>query len=157
MSVATRSVLVDGRSVFGCSLEAWPDHPLNADGLTSRRFYGRRELDILPLDAIADVEAVPVFVQMGMLVVRCPDCAEKPESELSMVWREGPHLFVCGVCGNAGVDGRWRPCSLPDELDAIETVLSHRPLGTRSMAVGQTPDELRAENRRFGWVVSGEG
>jgi hypothetical protein len=122
-------MILDGQVHFGCSFAAWPDHPVNASGMTMRRLYGSRKLDIPPLASVADVEPLTACVQQGLLVVRCPDCEGKPEEELGFVWRNGPHLFLCGVCGNAAVGQQWRPVAV---LDARP---DHRGPGGREPAV----------------------
>jgi hypothetical protein len=133
-------------------LAAWPDHPLNAQGMTARRFYGSRQLDIPPLSRVADVEPVSAWIQQNMLVAACPDCAENPNHEHGLIWRDGPHLFLCAICGNAAVGKMWRPVQVPANLDAIEAALSCRPVGNRTWTTDQTADDLESENRRFGWV-----
>lgn len=148
----TTTVLIDGRTHFGCTFQAFPDHPLTAQGLTFRRHLGGRGIDVPPLTAVADVEPIPVLVQMSMLVAGCPECAGREDEEQALVWREGPHLMLCGVCGNAGVGKRWRPVALPEQLAEIEAALACRPMGNRSWAPGQAVDDLEAQNRRFGWV-----
>src|SRR4051812_44660269 len=94
----------DGKDHFGCSLAAFPGHPLTADGRTMRRVMARRKLDVPPLSKVADVEPVPVWIQQNELVVSCPDCAGIPDEQPHYVWRDGPYLFLCTVCGNKAVE-----------------------------------------------------
>lgn len=143
--------ILDGLAHFGCSLERLPDHPLNADGFTMRRHLAKRGLDVPPLSHVADVEPLPAWIQQGMLVVSCPECTGSPNEELGFVWRGGPLLYLCQVCGNAAVGKVHRPVVLPADLDAIEAVLGCRPVGNRTWTTDQTVDDLLTENRRFGW------
>jgi hypothetical protein len=139
------ATIVDGEAHFGCSLDRFPDHPLNADGLTMRRLMARRGLDV-----------PPAWIQQGMLVVSCPTCEGTPEGQPHLVWRAGPHRFVCTNCGNADVGHGHRPVVLPEHLAAIEAALACRPAGNRTWVVGEDVDDLLAENRRYGWGVECE-
>jgi hypothetical protein len=141
--------VIDGRALFGCSLAAWPDHPLNGAGFTMRMLAAGRGIKIPPLSAIDETAApLVVWVQQGTAVVSCPTCAENPAEEKAPVWLEGPLLACCMVCGSGGT---WRHVVLPDQWEKIVAALAARPLAGRTWVVGETVEQICAENAQNGW------
>lgn len=148
------SVLLDRLSYFGCPLDAFADHPLTSVGVTMRGVARSRGIEIPRLECAVSIAPLPAWIQQGLLVVSCPTCAEKETEELSVVWRSGPWVMLCMVCGNAATGGAWRPVALPSCLDEIEAHLACRPIGHRTWTVGQSIEEVASDNARFGWANS---
>jgi len=101
---------------------------------------------------VADVEPLRARINHGRWIVDCP----VPEcGGAELVDPDNPR-FWCLSCDNHGMDGRWYPVEFPAERPAIETVLLKRPnAANQNWRPGETVDDLRRENERYG-VVSHE-
>lgn len=99
----------------------------------------------LPAGAIdASVKAY-LYVDKGRLFVRCPWC---PSIEYA---HTDDHRFFCSDCLNAPVKGAPIEVVWPDEFEEGEAVLNRRPdRATRNWLLGETVDDLRAENIAHG-------
>ena len=79
------------------------------------------------------------YVNHGRWVVKC-ECggAEK-------AWEEG--FFMCQSCFNAGHKHQYRKSVFPKDRVKIEELLSLRSLPNRNWLLGETINDLEAENK----------
>jgi hypothetical protein len=101
-----------------------------------------------PLDTIAEGAPPAVaYINLNRLAADCPDgCGAG-----ALVWRDGPHVFMCPQCLNGAIGYRWRRVVLPDDLAAIEAALLARPLPqNRNWSPGEAIDDLLRENAEHG-------
>jgi hypothetical protein len=75
-----------------------------------------------PTKVAGGATAARAFVNHGRWIAWCPDCLHQAEA----VWRGTP-LFWCMACGNASINGLWRPLTWPEDVDAIEARLDRLP------------------------------
>ncbi len=116
------------------------------------RHLGRVRGWVLPsTEDVSDDAPAPAWVERGVWVVSCPDCAGRPDEERHGVWLSGPHLMFCAVCGNRQLDGQWRRVVIPPNRSAIEALLVGRPPSNRNWLPGETTEQLIAENDAYGW------
>lgn len=135
------SVILDGAALYGgrslASYAVWEEH---------RALGMRRGWTVPPMTVVADDKPLPAWIQQGVLVVTCPECAGTQNEELHPVWLDGPYLMFCAVCGNRAADGQWRRVVLPEHLSEIAALLMVRPLEARIWRPDDTLDELAVEN-----------
>lgn len=129
------AVLYGGRSL--AAFVVWEEH---------RALGMRRGWTVPPMTVVADGEPLPAWIQQGVLVVTCPECAGTRDEELHPVWLDDLHLMFCVICGNLATGGRWRRVMLPERLNEIVALLALRPLEARTWLPGQTVDDLVTEN-----------
>ena len=133
-------------------------------------FHFRRWGNGVPVNECFD--SVKARVDDGRWVVDCPNCNS------AMLTSSKVDMFICAECGSPDVGGRWRRVEYPEQREEIERLLLLRPAnkgrspglgGPRFYAeddvnrevgdtihriiVGQTFDELKAENEELGCGV----
>lgn len=86
-------------------------------------------------------KAVPVMVNGGRWIVRCPFCpSAQNASKLD-------HRFFCVECGNIDVGGKWVKVIWPDDWEQIEIALFRRPkMQYRNWLPGETLDDLAMQD-----------
>lgn len=136
--------IVDGRTRFGCSLEAfYQQHDI---------VQAAANMGILvPPVGKPDPSDPPALARVNPLmplgagvrwVCRCPDCP----GGVAYVWLDHPIMY-CLSCGNRAIGGRWRRVELPPAPDAIVALLVLRPdPRTWVWEPGESVEKLRAEN-----------
>lgn len=140
------SLLIDGKRSIEKELIEWAQ---GEDMARMVRLSGGR----IPSLSNIDTQALPAFarVNQGRWITDCPQ-PRCPGS--SYVWINGPYQFLCNVCANLGIRGRWRPLIVPEDWREIERVLFERYIPIeREWAVGLTIDTLLAQNLILGYPV----
>lgn len=131
--------VMDAADVLGCDQETRYQRELE---LIRRRFG-----IIVPPPPPASEPApgnVLARVYRNAWIVDCPDCGSA-----EFVWRAAP-WFLCSNCWNGKHANAWRAVSFPDNLAAIEDVLSRRPIPAQRNWTAETVDELERENAENG-------
>jgi hypothetical protein len=110
-------------------------------GLPAERAARRQRLLILtsafaPKDVVAVVRA-----NHGRWIVDCPFCRG------AQLASPTDRRFLCADCGNVNVGGKWLRVIWPADPAAIEAALLVRPLENRNWWPGESPSDLRRENR----------
>lgn len=91
---------------------------------------------------------VEVYVNQGRWIVECPVCKG------AQVACHTDPKFLCNVCANVAIDGRWRRTVWPPNRNAIEAALEVRPNELeQNWFPGETVDNLLAENVEHGVVA----
>lgn len=100
-----------------------------------------------PTETALDLPPLYVYVSTGRWVVDCPN----PLCGSSQVASKTDQRFYCVECANIAVSGKYIPVIWPDEPDAIEHVLSLRPLAFhQNWHAHETLADLRDENALHG-------
>ena len=90
---------------------------------------------------------VYAHVNHGRWSVRCPWCNSSQNAS------RDDHRFFCVECGNAAVSGQWVTVVWPNEVAAIEEVLSKRPdVKNHNWLPGESVADLVADNNEHGVV-----
>ena len=115
-------MIVDGRRVFGCSLEQWAEGraPGSRRGLLPKlaREHG---FVVPPLTRVAQGEVVVARIDYGRWIADCP-CGGA-----EMIWLEGPWQIWCATCGNVDIGGQWRAVAVPENHAEISAELASKP------------------------------
>ena len=100
----------------------------------------------LPIGFATEATA-SVVVNHNRWIVRCPF----PPCRGVEIAARTDHRFFCCSCGNKTAGGLWLRVQWPDTAEAIEAALLVRPdPDTRNWELGETVDDLRAENAEHG-------
>jgi len=114
-------------------------HPMPAPAERGARWVGVHHDRPLPDDSdVAPVE-LPVVVNHGRWVVRCP-CGGAQHA-----CRTDRRMF-CVDCRNGHADGRWVLVRWPDNPEEIEQLLEGRPVELQNWDLSESAGMLRAEN-----------
>lgn len=89
---------------------------------------------------ISDKPPLLARVNHGRWVVSCPNC-----NNVEFAFEDG--LFFCSQCENG--DGKPIRVTLPSKRIEIETILGKRLIINRHWNVGETVEELTAENIKY--------
>lgn len=125
----------------GCTLEEYARHSVLA--IVARRAGVR----LPPPDDVADAEPLWAFLHHDRWGVACPHCLD-----VSYVWHDHP-LYMCPVCFNGDVGGKWRAVAVPgpEGRQLVERVTGHRTHPReRNWFPHEGLEDLRAENRAHG-------
>jgi hypothetical protein len=137
--------ILDGRDVYGMSLESW----IRSDKM--ELLARRRRLKAPEITDLAAVEPIPVRVNHGRWVWECPLC-----HGAEMAFKDLP-VGYCWTCGNVWCGGLWVPLAFPAESAEIEGALAARPLAqTRNWYPDESVDDLHVENRERAAEIVGE-
>lgn len=142
----TEPMLIDGKR--GLGLE-YIEFVRGQEVSEAIRLVGGR----VPLVTDTDLSAVPAFaeVNFGRWIARCPQARC---GGASYVWINGPHIFLCLVCANLGIVGRYRPVIVPDNWQQIEAILFVRHVVTeRNWIASMTVADLLLENHQLGYTI----
>lgn len=93
---------------------------------------------ILTEPKISEGKPINVFVNHGRWCAKC-ECGGS-----EYVWEEG--LFMCQSCWNSAHKHNFRQSVFPENRRAVEQLLNVRPLVNRNWNIGETIDNLKAEN-----------
>lgn len=89
-------------------------------------------------------EAIFAYVNEDRWIAECPDC-----HGAQLAARED-RRFMCHVCGNVAVEGRWRQVVWPKDASYIEAALARRPIENAHWYPGETVPDLMRENAAHG-------
>lgn len=143
--------LIDGRMSTGVSLAEFVGDP-GSGGF--REMYERSSGRALPMIDELDATAEPARARVnhGRWIVDCPAYDGRCAGTL-FVWIEGPHQFLCHVCGNRSIGGKWRRVELPADWADIDAALFLRDIQTeRNWHPGESVEQLRDENEALGYA-----
>jgi len=129
--------IIDGQSNFDMSL---------------RDFWRTKWIQIARRSGISvpdekntsDQNPAIAHISHSRLLADCPNCLGA-----EYVWRKGPHIMVCALCGNSDIGGKCRIVIVPEAtlLNKIEKVLLERPNpANRTWFINESLEQLQAEN-----------
>src|SRR5690349_22815708 len=106
----------------------------------------------VPLESVVGNKTAPreflihARVNHGIWIVDCPDCTG------AQFACPDDHRFMCNYCGNAMLDGLWRPVEWPKNRAAIDEVLMKRKMPNQRhwKPLEETITDLKAENIEHG-------
>lgn len=115
-------------------------------GRAAHRAYDR---SVMQAPDNIDEEDVPAvaFLQEGDWIAECPSgCG-------AAMWIEPGQPFMCAICWNVQIGGRWRMVVWPKDREAIESEILKRPIHvTGNWLPGETVEDLQRENTEHGIV-----
>ena len=136
--------IIDGRAYWVCSLEDWAAKPQLADLVKARNFNLYK-----PSVVAEDADPAPVYINHGRLFARC---WARGCGGAELVWLDNPKIW-CTSCGNAELNGYWRPVAMPgdDTLATVDHILRVRAEHERNWAgTAESIQALIEENARNG-------
>lgn len=125
-----------------CPRGGRPDHPAEW-ALLMTWPEGFDPPDLPALDNVAPSPILQPYVNHGRWLIGCPWCDNVGAYQYASVV---DRLFLCHVCFNATVQGRWVRLRWPAQWKEIEEALLPRPIEARTWWDGISVQQLLAEN-----------